>query len=168
MNVNFRRAGLSDVTEFTSVLNSVIVEKVFLSTTKEKSDLDISSFVEAIVKNNWPQQFALINENIVGWCDISPGTPAEQSHVGCLGMGILRHYRGKGIGSKLVESCLNQAELFGFEKVELEVYGDNQAAIRVYEQQGFTLEGRKLRGRKLNDCYQDILQMATFLPRGPA
>jgi RimJ/RimL family protein N-acetyltransferase len=49
------------------------------------------------------------------------------------------------------------------EKVELEVYSDNEGAVRLYERFGFKHEGLKVRGRKLEGRYQDILLMALWL-----
>ena len=37
------------------------------------------------------------------------------------------------------------------------------AAIGLYEAFGFVVEGRKLRGRKLEDRYQDLVLMALWL-----
>jgi RimJ/RimL family protein N-acetyltransferase len=47
--------------------------------------------------------------------------------------------------------------------VELEVFSDNVAAIRLYASFGFSQEGLKVRGRKLEDRYQDVLLMALRL-----
>jgi RimJ/RimL family protein N-acetyltransferase len=51
----------------------------------------------------------------------------------------------------------------GIEKVELEVFSDNVAAIRLYDSFGFSQEGLKVRGRKLEDRYQDVKLMALWL-----
>jgi len=47
--------------------------------------------------------------------------------------------------------------------VELEVFSDNVAAVRLYDSFGFRQEGLKVRGRKLEDRYQDVLLMALWL-----
>ena len=78
-------------------------------------------------------------------------------------MGVLLNYRGKGIGRRLLEACLSLACASGLEKVELEVFSDNKAAIRLYESLGFTPEGMKIRARKLEGKYQDIQLMALSL-----
>lgn len=51
----------------------------------------------------------------------------------------------------------------GLEKVELEVYSDNIAAIRLYERHGFKPEGVKKHARKFEGKYQDIQLMALLL-----
>jgi putative acetyltransferase len=47
--------------------------------------------------------------------------------------------------------------------VELEVFSDNAVAVRLYESFGFGHEGLKVRGRKLEDRYQDVKLMALWL-----
>jgi RimJ/RimL family protein N-acetyltransferase len=56
-----------------------------------------------------------------------------------------------------------QARSVGIEKVELEVFPDNIGAVRLYESLGFTREGLKVRGRKLEGRYQDVALMALWL-----
>jgi GNAT superfamily N-acetyltransferase len=44
-------------------------------------------------------------------------------HVGVLGMGLIREFRKKGIGSQLLKRTINHAKVYnGIEKVELEVF----------------------------------------------
>jgi RimJ/RimL family protein N-acetyltransferase len=49
------------------------------------------------------------------------------------------------------------------ERIELEVYGSNESAIRFYERTGFVVEGVKKKGRKLDGEYDDLVQMAVFI-----
>lgn len=60
-------------------------------------------------------------------------------------------------------ACLALAREAGIEKAELEVYSDKVAAVRLYRSFGFSEEGLKVRGRKLEGRYQDILLMALWL-----
>ena len=63
----------------------------------------------------------------------------------------------------MLDACLALARNAGIEKVELEVFSDNVAALRLYESFGFRQEGVKVRGRKLDDRYQDVKLMALWL-----
>jgi RimJ/RimL family protein N-acetyltransferase len=63
----------------------------------------------------------------------------------------------------MLESCQALACNAGIEKVELDVYSDNVAAVRLYESFGFRQEGLKVRGRKLEGRYQDVQLMALWL-----
>ena len=61
-----------------------------------------------------------------------------------------------------MHACL-LARNSGIEKVELEVFSDNLGAVRLYESFAFSLEGVKVRGRKLDGRYQDVKLMALWL-----
>ena len=78
-------------------------------------------------------------------------------------MGIVREFRGFGLGKRLLLHALAQAKVLGLEKVELEVYTTNLPAIRLYEGVGFEREGLRRRYRKLDGEYFDCLSMAKFL-----
>jgi ribosomal protein S18 acetylase RimI-like enzyme len=97
---------------------------------------------------------------IVGWCDIAVKKREGFRHVGDLGMGVLKDFRGQGLGRALLEKTLAAAREQKLERVELEVYASNLVAVRLYERHGFQLEGRKQKARKLDGEYDDILVMA--------
>ncbi|MEZ0536289.1 GNAT family N-acetyltransferase [Caldicellulosiruptoraceae bacterium PP1] len=54
-----------------------------------------------------------------------------------LSIGILKDYRGKSIGSSLVEAGLNVLKEKGVKAVKLEVRPDNISAIKLYKKFGF-------------------------------
>jgi ribosomal protein S18 acetylase RimI-like enzyme len=84
-------------------------------------------------------------------------------HTGHLGMCVRQDYRKKGIGSALLDTAIKAARDYGLERIELEVYTSNIAAIRMYEKRGFLVEGIKRKARKLDTRYYDIQIMALFL-----
>lgn len=47
--------------------------------------------------------------------------------------------------------------------MELEVFSDNIGAVKLYESFGFGHEGVRLRGRKFENRYQDIILMALWI-----
>jgi len=62
-----------------------------------------------------------------------------------------------------LRAALNHAGNIGLERVELEVFASNHAAIRLYENLGFEVEGTLRRACKLDGNYDDLLRMAVFL-----
>jgi putative acetyltransferase len=52
-------------------------------------------------------------------------------------MYFLRQARGKGIGSKMIQKCLEKATGFGFEKCYLETLPEMKAAQHLYKKAGF-------------------------------
>lgn len=102
-------------------------------------------------------------DTVVGWCDIARGERPSIAHTGHLGMGLVKAHRGRGHGRRLMEAALAAAKGQGVERVELEVFASNAPAIALYRKLGFCEEGRKLKARKIDGAYEDIVVMALFL-----
>ena len=102
------------------------------------------------------------NDVVVGWCDIVRNPLEGFRHVGRLGMGLLPHYRGQGLGKRLTVETIRAARLAGIERVELEVFASNERAVALYRKLGFVTEGVKRRARKLDGQYDDNVVMALF------
>lgn len=58
-----------------------------------------------------------------------------------LGMYVARDLRGRGIGSRLLDSCIGWARGAGVYKITLQVWPHNTAAVALYERAGFVREG---------------------------
>ena len=66
----------------------------------------------------------------------------RRAHAGSIGMGVDDAYVGKGIGAAMIGEILAAADnWFNLRRIELTVYTDNDAAIRLYEKNGFVTEG---------------------------
>ncbi len=63
------------------------------------------------------------------------------SHVGVLGMGLLREHHGQGLGKAMLEAALQAAAAAGLWNVQLKVRTFNEPAIRLYESAGFERVG---------------------------
>lgn len=58
-----------------------------------------------------------------------------------LGMEITKAWRARGVGSALLEAAIEWAREQNLDKIFLEVWPHNEAAIRLYEKVGFQREG---------------------------
>ncbi len=56
---------------------------------------------------------------------------------------VSRKYQNKGFGKLLLEEALNDAESRGCENMTLEVRVSNEAAIRLYEKNGFIIANKR-------------------------
>ena len=80
------------------------------------------------------------------------------------GMGIGAFAAGHGIGTELIDRAIRHAEESEIlEKIVLDVFSNNEGAIRFYERLGFVQEGRQKNQVKLKDGYTDLIQMAKFV-----
>ncbi|MBX2995220.1 MAG: GNAT family N-acetyltransferase [Bdellovibrionaceae bacterium] len=148
---------------FRAALDSVARERVYIEMI-EAIDLEkIAEFQTKLIASHLPSYFAVEDGKVVGWADISRYQNARMNHRGSLGMGLMTGYRGRGLGSRLLEAALDHAKRCGLEKVELSVYSDNVAALALYEKFGFTRVGLNRHFRKLDGRYFDCILMETFL-----
>jgi len=145
---------------FHQCLDSVARERLYLAFLEAPSIEDTRGFVLSNIAHDVPQFVAVETPEVVGWCDISPAIRPGWTHCGRLGMGVLKGYRGMGIGRGLLMAALDKARARGLERIELEVFASNQAAIALYKSAGFVIEGIKKRGRKLEGIYDDVVCMA--------
>jgi putative acetyltransferase len=104
---------------------------------------------------------ALHQGEVVGNISLEQYARIRQSHVGTIGMGVASAWQGKGIGTRLMAAALAVADdWMNLRRVELTVFADNEAAVRLYERFGFEREGQ-LRDYAVRDgTYVDALTMA--------
>jgi ribosomal protein S18 acetylase RimI-like enzyme len=160
--LHIRPARESDAASANDAVNAIAAEKWYLATVDGFSKEQTRTFLKQVIDGNLPQVLAVVQDQVVGFCDVIPHTAKGFTHVGRLGMGVRSAWRRQGIGHRLLEACLSLARNAGIEKVELEVFADNVVAVHLYESFGFVHEGLKLRGRKLENRYQDLKLMALW------
>ena len=151
------------IESFHRCLDSVARERRYIGLVKAPPIESTREFVLSNIRNKVPQIVAVEGETVIGWCDIAPNKGEGFTHCGKLGMGVLQDYRGKGIGTRLMEDTILAEKEFGLERVELEVYASNVAAVSLYEKRGFVHEGEKKKASKLDGKYDDVLLMALFI-----
>ena len=161
--VQIRTARESDTASACDAVNTIAAEKWYLATVDGFSLEETRSFLKRVVDGSLPQALAVVQDEVVGFCDIIPNSAKGFTHVGRLGMGVRSAWRRQGIGRRMLDACLTLARNAHIEKVELEVFTDNLGAVRLYESFGFSEEGLKVRGRKLENRYQDVKLMALRL-----
>lgn len=155
--LEFRPTVIEDAHAISDCIGRIARERHFLASTTGFPPDQIQEFVQFLGECGGVHVVAVDGNDIVGWCDITPGTFEGFNHVGRLGMGLLPNYRGKGWGRKLLSNALTSAFSGAIERVELEVFASNAQAIKLYRNAGFREEGRKRNARKLDSKYDDII-----------
>lgn len=145
---------------FHSCLDAVARERKFLGFVKAPPLEDTRKWLLRGMEKEEIRLVAIDSSQIVEWCDIETNDREGFKHFGRLGMGVLKEYRGQGIGTKLLEEILSVARDRSLERVELDVYASNVTAIRLYDKFKFQVVGRKHKARKLDASYEDIIVMA--------
>ena len=66
-------------------------------------------------------------------------------HVGEIGMAVRDDWQGKGVGTALMQAAVDLADRWlNLMRLELDVYTDNEPAIRLYKKFGFVIEGTRV------------------------
>ena len=81
-------------------------------------------------------------------------------HRADFGISIDRQYWNLGIGTALMNACIDCARKAGYEQIELSVVAENEPAITMYRKAGFEEFGRNPRGFKSRlTGYQELVYM---------
>jgi putative acetyltransferase len=87
--------------------------------------------------------------------------------IASLVMAVHDDAAGQGVGRKLLEAAIHTGfQYLDLQRIELEVYTDNHAAIHLYEKAGFVHEGTKRRNAIRNGVHVDGHMMAILKPLG--
>jgi RimJ/RimL family protein N-acetyltransferase len=103
----------------------------------------------------------LMRQELLGSITLLGGTTRRSKHIARLGMGVRRFAWRRGIGRRLVEQSIawaNQSSVV--ERVALQVYASNTAAMRLYEDTGFEIDGRLIDEVQLEDRLEDLITMS--------
>jgi len=163
MEIIVKEVEIGFLEDFHHCLNEVAKERVHLMLTSSPDIEKMKGFIEGNIRDKVPQVFAFDGEKMVGWCDIRPFGHATMKHRAEVGMGVIREYRGRGIGKLLLSKCLEIAKNRDIEIVYLHVFSDNKSAIGLYESMGFIQEGFLKKYRKIDGHYQDCVCMSLEL-----
>ncbi|MGE3344737.1 MAG: N-acetyltransferase family protein [Vicinamibacterales bacterium] len=150
-----------DAPALRSCLDVVARERRYIAMLEGPSLEQLRTYLELLSTRGGIQQVAATADAIIGWCDLTPKFMAGFRHTATLGMGVLPAHRGHGIGRALLRAVLQRAAEGGqLNRIELEVYTSNVAAVALYERFGFLREGIKRRARVIDGHTDDILCMA--------
>jgi putative acetyltransferase len=89
---------------------------------------------------------ASVDDEVVGHLGLGtrPDSPRRR-HVGSIGMAVRDDWQGKGIGTALLEAAIDMADNWlNLLRLELDVFVDNEPALRLYKNFGFVIEGTRV------------------------
>ncbi len=166
MEQNIQIAPVSEklVPGYREALDAVARERKYLMFLEAPPLESVNEFVSKLIQDNEIQFMALNSDGkVVGWCDILRIHFPGFEHCGRLGMGIIKEFRGQGIGKMVLEKVIAEARKRGLIKIELEVFASNLPAVNLYKKFGFQFEGQRMKARFLDGNFDDLHLMALFL-----
>jgi len=85
----------------------------------------------------------------------------RRRHAARLGMAVRDDWQGKGAGTALMQAAVDLADKWlNIMRLELEVYTDNEPAVRLYKRFGFVIEGTLVRFGYRDGQFVDVYTMA--------
>ncbi|WP_154222935.1 GNAT family N-acetyltransferase [Marinicella rhabdoformis] len=100
-------------------------------------------------------------EELLGQLGMEIFTHPRRKHVANMGMAVSEQHRNQGVARTLLASAIDTAENWqAVTRIELEVYTDNPAALKLYQNHGFEIEGRAKNYAYRSGEYVDVYLMA--------
>ena len=169
--VLIRKARISDATNMLEIFYNVIdndeynltmpsdVKKLKMTVKKERD------YIKAQNKDGNILLVAEINNRVAGLVNLSKGARERISHIASFHLSVHKRYRRNGVASALIKAAIKQAEKDPLiEKIELNVFANHTAAIRLYKKFGFVKEGRRKKEFKIAPGkYVDDILMYKFV-----
>jgi RimJ/RimL family protein N-acetyltransferase len=100
---------------------------------------------------------------VIGVLFLTRGRYIKNKHTAYLSIAIIDRFRKMGVGTSLIQTAIEWAKDKKIEKICLEVFSSNCAAINLYIKLGFIIEGRWKKQFKINNEYVDDILMSIFL-----
>jgi ribosomal protein S18 acetylase RimI-like enzyme len=141
--INIRQARIDEVEKLQFLDNEVFIHDVEfdkdLNMDWAKSETGKAHFLKLL---NNPESYCLIaedNDKAVGYL-VASSKEISYRKSRCTeiqNMGVSPDYRSQGIGSMLIQNCLEWAKIKGYQKVYVSAYFGNKDAIKFYKKNGF-------------------------------
>lgn len=96
------------------------------------------------------------DDQILGWAALSPvSSRCVYGGVGEVSVYVGQKSRGMGVGQKLMKALIAESEKEGLWTLQSGIFPENKASIKLHEQVGFRMIGKRDRVGKLDDIWKD-------------
>ena len=145
MEIKIREIEVEDYKELLDFMKKVKGETNFLLGYPDEIKLSYEDEKEHIkkVKTSETSNYFVVmkNNKMIGCIGFNGNTARKMKHYGTIGISVLKEYWGRGIATALLEKLISWAKEKGIKKINLDVFENNERAIKLYEKFGFKLEG---------------------------
>ena len=137
-----REIKTEDDAQVAEVIRAVLIEMGVPKVGTAYADKALDEMTTTYNKDNAAYFVVEDQGKIIGGAGIAPLENYKGPICELQKMYFLPEARGKGLGMKMMEVCLEKAKLFGFEKCYLETFPYMKDATKLYAKSGFEpLEG---------------------------
>lgn len=151
----FRSPTKDDAVQMMEYLQTTCSETNFLTREPEETIMPIEKeerFLNNILVSANDLMIACeIDGKIIGNCNLNHYSKMRMCHRAEIGIAICKNYWGLGIAKFMFGELIRIAKEKGIKQLELEVIGDNERAINLYDKFGFYKVGEKPNALCLKD-----------------
>nr|WP_294774911.1 GNAT family N-acetyltransferase [uncultured Flavobacterium sp.] len=135
--MRIREIQKEDNQSIAAVIREVFISDNFPKTGTAFADVQLDFMFETYNKPKAIYFVLEIEGKIVGGAGVSQLENSTENICELQKMYFLQEARGKGIGSQMIQKCLEKATEFGYEKCYLETLPEMLAAQSLYKKMGF-------------------------------
>lgn len=162
----YRKLRVEEAQKFWDMMNELDKETKFMMYEvgeREEKTVNLQALECQIQNSIEDNDFVLIAEvegEIVGYLSAERGVPNRIKHTAYVVTGVREKYRGYGIGKELFQRLDSWAKENDVTRLELTVICNNIIAKKLYEKNGFVVEGIKKNSMIIDGQYVDEFYMA--------
>jgi RimJ/RimL family protein N-acetyltransferase len=148
-----RPATVADARPMAELFAAVAEERTGIAT---EPPVDVDARTAQFTASLAASMVAVAGDQVIGLVHVE----ASRHGFGELAMLVAREWRGRGVGSALIQAAIAWSRDQGLHKLALEVFAHNAAGIALYRKCGFIEEGRHVKHyRRANGDLWDSLIM---------
>lgn len=166
MDVIYRSLSINDALDFWNMMNELDNETKYMMYEPRERTKDIKRVEKLIQTAINEENFLLateIEQEIVGYICAERGIPNRVRHTAYIVVGIRSKYQDHGIGTELFRYLDEWAVKYGIKRLELTVMVCNNVAKKLYERNGFIVEGTRKNAMLVDGQFIDEYYMAKLL-----
>jgi len=163
MTVTLRAAVAGDADAIAAIHNQGIVDRVATLDTALRTPAGTRDWLDDRGPRH-PVIVADVNGLVVGWASLNPINPrSAYDHVADFSVYVERAWRGKGVGTRLLDRLIDLARTIGYHKMVLSALARNAVGVALYTKAGFTRVGIYREMGQLDGHWVDVVIMEKIL-----
>lgn len=161
-----REIEFKDAERFLNMLKQLDSETKFMLYDQGERTTTTENIKEKIKNSQDTKSLVLVAEqsgNIAGFLWADRQSANRIRHCAYIVIGILKDYRGMGIGTQLFDKLEAWSRTSGITRLELTVMKHNETAVGLYQKKGFEIEGIRKNAMTVDGEYVDEYYMGRVL-----
>ncbi len=158
-----RDASEDDAAAIAAIYNQGIQDRIATLETEERT----AEERRAWFLSRGPRHPVVVEERdgaIVGWGSLNTFNPRKAyDHVADFSVYVERAWRGKGVGSSLLDALISRARQLGYHKLVLSAFPWNTGGMALYQKFGFRTVGTYQEQGRLDGRWVDTIIMEKIL-----